>query len=199
MSSDPLVISFYTEGTPYQLEAMSLIASCNAWEIEAEIEGVSSQGSWERNCAIKPFFIQKKLMEKKRPIFWVDADAVFKKRPDFSSFIHSDLAFREMKRFSHDRRFKYCSGSLFINYTPRGVDFVQRWCEYCQQKIDCNADLQFLDQISLVDLIEQGHPLKISSLPIAYAKIFDIDAQEIDPEDVVIEHNQASRRFRFWR
>ena len=199
MSNVPLVVSFYTENTPYQLEAMSLIASCNALGIEAEIEGVPSEGSWERNCAIKPFFIRKKLLEKKRPIFWVDADAVFKKLPDFSLLAQSDLAFREMKRFSHDRRFKYFSGSLFLNYTPRGIDFADKWCDHCQQKIDGKADLQFLDQISLVDLIERGEPVKVYSLPIAYSKVFDIDAQEIDPEEIVIEHYQASRRFRFWR
>jgi hypothetical protein len=198
MSLDPLVISFYTENSPYQLEAMALIASCNTHGIEAEIEGVASEGSWERNCAIKPFFIRKKLLEKRRPIFWVDADAVFKRKPDFSSMSHSDLAFREMKRFSTDRRLKYCSGSLFLNYTQRGLEFADQWCQYCQQRIDKKEDLQFLDQISLVDLIERGQQVKIFSLPIAYAKVFDLDAQEIDPKEIVVEHYQASRRYRFW-
>jgi hypothetical protein len=198
-SKDPLVISFYTEHTPYQLEAMALIASCNERGIEAEIEGVPSEGSWERNCALKPFFIKKKLLEKKRPVFWVDADAVFKKSPNFSAFMGSDLAFRQMKRFSHDKRFKYFSGSLFLNYTKGGIRFAERWCDYCQEKIDQKADLQFLDQISLVDLIEQGEPVKVCSLPIAYSKIFDLDAEEITPQEIVIEHYQASRRFRFWR
>jgi hypothetical protein len=199
MSQDPLVISFYTENSPYQLEAMSLIASCNSHNIEIEVEGIASEGSWERNCAIKPFFIRKKLLEKKRPIFWVDADAVFKKKPDFFSMSHSDLAFREMKKFSDDRRFKFFSGSLFLNYTRRGLEFVDKWCEYCQLRIDKKEDLQFLDQISLVDLIEQGEQVRVFSLPIAYAKIFDIDAQEINPEEIVIEHYQASRRYRFWK
>lgn len=194
-----MIVSFYTENTPYQLEAMSLIASCNAFGIDAEIEGVPSEGSWERNCAIKPFFIRKKLIEKKRPIFWVDADAIFKKKPDFAHLKDSDLAFREMKRFSHDRRFKYFSGSLFLNYTPQGIAFADKWCEHCQEKIDKKLDLQFLDQISLVDLIERGEKVKVHSLPIAYAKVFDIDAQEIEPQEVVIEHYQASRRFRFWK
>lgn len=68
-TQDPLVISFYTENTPYQLEVLALISSCNELGIEAEIEGVPSEGSWERNCALKPFFIRKKLLEKKRPVF----------------------------------------------------------------------------------------------------------------------------------
>jgi hypothetical protein len=196
MSQTPLVVSFYTENSPYQIDAMSLIGSCRDHGIEAEIEGVPVLGSRDRNSAIKPFFMQKKLLEKKRPIFWVDADAVFKKKPDFSLMLHADLAFRQMKKFSMDRRFKYCSGSLFLNYTPRGIEFINKWCSYCQQKIDKKEDLQFLEQISLIDLIERGEEIKVFSLPIGYAKIFDFDALEINPEEIVIEHDQDSRRFR---
>ena len=198
MAQDPLVISFYTENSPYQVEALSLIHSCHAHGIEAEIEGIPSEGSWERNCAIKPFFIRRKLLEKKRPVFWVDADAVFKKKPDFSAMLGADLAFREMKRFSFDKRLKYCAGSFFLNHTPAGLEFIDKWCDYCQKKIDGKEDLVFLDQTSLVDLIERGAPVKIFSLPIAYAKVFDLDAQEINPEEIVVEHYQASRRFRYW-
>ena len=147
MSKGPLVVSFYTENTPYQLEVMSLIASCNTYGIESEIEGIPSEGSWERNYAIKPFFIRKKLLEKKQPIFWVDADAVFKKKPDFSFLRHCDLSFREMKRFFNQRQFKYFSGSLFLNYTQNGIKFADKWCQYCQHRIDKKEDLKFLDQI----------------------------------------------------
>lgn len=67
MSEVPLVISFYTENSPYQLEALNLISSCQELGIEAEIVGVPSQGTWERNCALKPFFIREKLLEKSGP------------------------------------------------------------------------------------------------------------------------------------
>jgi len=194
----PLVISFYTENTPYQLEVMHLIESCQRLGIEAQIEGVPSQGTWDVNCAIKPFFIQSKLKENKRPIFWVDADAVFKKAPDFSSMSNADLAIREMKRFSYDPRLKLCSGSMLINYTPQALAFVDQWCDRCTKKIESNQDLQFLDQITLVELIDQGTPLKVFPLPISYAKIFDLDAQEVDAEEIVVEHFQASRRYRYW-
>jgi hypothetical protein len=199
MSEVPLVISFYTENTPYQLEVMALIASCSELGIEAEIEALPSEGSWERNCALKPFFIRKKLMEKKRPLFWVDADAIFKKKPDFSFLLKSDISFREMKRFAQDRRFKYASGSLFLNYTRRGIEFADKWCERCQEKIDKKEGLGFIDQIALVELVERGEQVKIMALPIAYCKVFDLDAMEIDPSEIVIEHYQASRRFRYWR
>jgi hypothetical protein len=198
MSEIPLVVSFYTQDSAYQLEAFNLISSCQKLGIDAEIEGIPSEGSWERNCALKPFFIRKKLMEKKRPVFWVDVDAVFKKSPDFSFLKESDIAFREMKRFSNDRRFKYLSGSLFLNYTPLAIDFADKWCAYCQQKIDNKQEMEFLDQIALFDLIQQGQQVKVYPLPISYCKVFDLDATEIEESQIVIEHFQASRRFRHW-
>jgi Nucleotide-diphospho-sugar transferase len=199
MAQVPLVISFYTENSPYQLEALNLITSCRSLGIDAEIEGIPSAGSWELNYALKPFYIRNKLLEKKRPVFWVDADAVFKKKPDFSFLKHSDLSFREMKRFSHDRRFKYASGSLFLNYTPQGIAFAEKWCDHCQQKMDRKEEIAFVDQVALVDLIERGQAVKIYPLPLAYCKVFDLDASEIEEGQVVVEHLQASRRFRHWR
>jgi hypothetical protein len=199
MSQVPLVISFYTENSPYQLEALNLITSCQELGIDAEIEGLPCEGSWDRNCALKPFYIRRKLMEKKRPVFWVDADAIFRKKPDFSFLNKSDLAFREMKRFSHDRRFKYAAGSLFINYTPQGIEFAEKWCDHCQQQIDKKEGLEFLDQLALLDLVERGQQVKIHPLPISNCKFFDVDAMEIEESQIVIEHFQASRRYRHWK
>ena len=104
-----------------------------------------------------------------------------------------------MKRFSQDRRLKYASGSLFLNYTPRTLEFVDKWCDHCQGKIDRKEKLELADQIALIDLIESGQLLKIHPLPISYCKVFDLDALEVDSEHIVIEHFQASRRYRYWR
>ena len=199
MEQKPLVISFYTENTPYQLEVLHLIESCQKFGIESDISGIPCRGSWEQNCAFKPFFLRDKLKTCQRPLFWVDADAIFRKHPDFSSLLHADIAFREMKRFFSDRRFRLFSGSLFLNHTERALQLVEKWCALCQKQIDDSANLEFLDQKTLLDLMEQEQNLKVCTLPITYAKVFDIDASEVDPEEVVVEHFQASRRFRFFK
>ncbi len=197
MSTSPLVISFYTENTPYQLEVLSLIHSCSELGIEIEVEGVPTLGSWQRNCARKPQFIRDKLIEKKRPVFWVDADAVFKSSPDFSFMQKSDFAVRKVSGCPRERQLKYRAGSVFINYTPGGIAFAEAWVSYVQKKIDSCEDLTFLDQIALYDLIEQGGHAKFLELPFSYCKIFDLDADLVGSEAVVIEHFQASRRFKF--
>ena len=90
----PCVISFYTVGTLYQLEVQNLIASCEEFGIEHRIEGIESKGSWELNCAYKPFFILEKLEELGRPVLWVDADGVFIREPEVLKAFEADLATR---------------------------------------------------------------------------------------------------------
>ncbi len=199
ISRVPLVVSFYKKNSPSELSAKALIASCNEHGIDAEIEAIPEGETWGSSCAMRPFFIRKKLSEKKRPLFWVDAEAVFKKKPDFSFLNESDISFREMKKFSNDPRHKYSSGSLFLNYTARALEFLNKWCDHCQEQIDKNKELEFADQMALHELIERGERVKIFPLPISYCKVFDVDALEIAREEIVIEHLQASRRFRHWR
>lgn len=194
MNQEPLVISFYTEGTPYQLEVFNLCRSIRQWDIEAEVDGIPSRGTWENNCAFKPFFIHQKLKEKKRPVFWVDADARFKKKPDFSFLKNAHVSFREKEDLKHLKHFRYCAGSLFVNYSPEGIAFVEEWCVACTRIVENAGEaVPFLDQITLADLAEQ---MTVHPLPVSYCKIFDLDSELIADEEVVVEHYQASRRFK---
>ncbi|MEN9343780.1 MAG: hypothetical protein RLZZ453_567 [Chlamydiota bacterium] len=192
----PLIISFYTENTPYQLEVLNLISSCREHGLEFEVQALSCRGSWELNCAQKPLFIRDKLKEKKRPLLWVDADAIFRKPPDFSHLKPFDFSVREVLYHLHDRRFRFQASTLFINYTESALCFADKWASHCQKKIEENRELAFLDQTSLYDLLPQEQSLCIGSLPLAYCKVFDTDAPLINQEEVVIELFQASRRFK---
>ncbi|HEY2810205.1 MAG TPA: hypothetical protein VGJ00_02290 [Rhabdochlamydiaceae bacterium] len=193
--SGPLVISFYTEDTPYQFDAFAFMKSCRDLEIDIDIEEVPNRKSWARNCAFKPFFIKKKLEEHKRAVFWVDVDALFLKKPDFAQLLAWDFAVREMDN-TRDPRFRYHAGSLFFNYTPRSLAFVEVWCAYCSEKLTLEEDPICLDQTSLAHLLNVQSDLMICPLPIAYAKIFDIDEGKISREEIVIEHYQSSRRYK---
>jgi len=196
ITSTPLVISFYTENTPYQLEALSLIHSLNTLHIEADIVGLASRKTWAQNCAIKPFFIQEKLRQHKRPVFWIDVDAIFLKKPDFSEMLSWDIGVRTIQRMCFDPRFKYVSGSLFCNYTPRALRFIDAWCALCVESLKKQDDPVCLDQTSLAELIDNGFDVSIYPLPLAYAKIFDLDSDLIAPDEVIVEHHQASRLYK---
>ena len=115
----PLVISFYTKDTPYQLDAHHLMASCDKFGIEHHIEGIDSYGSWELNCAYKPFFIAEKLRQFERPVLWVDVDAVFAQKPKILKVFEKDFAVYSQKDLEPDHPSKIRSGTIYVNYTER--------------------------------------------------------------------------------
>lgn len=196
MSKPPLVITYYTEETAYQLEVLGLIASCEKHGVEIHVTALPSLGSWESNCAMKPRFIRDKLLEHQRSVFWVDADALFRKTPDFDWLSACDVSVLEIMECP-DPRLRYRAGSIFVNYTEQGIRFANEWVEYCQGKIDRNEEIAYLDQYSLCEVLADRPEMKMLRLPLSYCKVFD-DQTTLSEKDVVIEMFQASRRLREW-
>ena len=173
-----------------------MIRSCEEWGIEARIEGRKSQGSWELNCAQKPAFILEKLEQLKKPVLWVDADALFLDRPNWSEFQECDVAVRINARLSEE----VLSGTVFINYTEEGLAVVRAWVKECQELVSMSGYLttlfglkcNFWDQSALKEVLLRTTNTKILPLPVPYCKIFDLDQDA----PAIIEHRQASRRFK---
>ena len=117
MTNFPLIVSYYTKDTLYQLEVQNLIASCEKWQLDHHVEPIPSFGSWERNCAYKPFFLMEKLQQFSRPIFWVDADAVFVQEPKALEIFDLDFVARINSDLADTHPSKVMSGSLYINAT----------------------------------------------------------------------------------
>ncbi|MBS0629552.1 MAG: hypothetical protein JSS30_04925 [Verrucomicrobia bacterium] len=186
------VICFYTPNTPYQQEVIHLQASCQALGIPIEIEPIESKGSWEKNVAMKPSFILEKLKTSISPLLWVDADAVFLQKPDFSQFLKGDFAVRFMEIFQDRPEFSLNAATLFINQTPAAHNLVEAWVRRCAEL----GDIPYADQISLYQVLQENQNAKILPLPVSYCKIYDIDSFFINDDQVVIEQRQASRRYR---
>lgn len=159
--------------------------------IPIEIEPLESKGSWEKNVAMKPAFILEKLRQNTCPILWVDADAVFLKKPDFSSFLQADLAVRFMEIFQEQPEHAINAATIFINQTAQARQLVEAWVKKCEA-----LSVPFADQISLYQVLKENTEAKILPLPISYCKIYDIDSFFINDDQVVIEQRQASRRYR---
>lgn len=192
--SFPLVVSFYTENTLYQMEVQNLIASCIHWGLEHCIEGIPSFGSWEFNCGYKPFFLLKKLLALKRPLLWVDADGMFVKKPEKIDAFSADLSVRINDDCPEGHLSKVISSTVYVNHTEGGYQLLRFWAEECYRQLN-NGDreVEYWDQAGLRDAIFLGqHRATVAPLPHAYAKIFDQTASE----EAVIEHYQASRRFK---
>jgi hypothetical protein len=198
--SSPVIISFYTLDTPYEQEVLHLIDSCKQFSLPHHIKGVPSLGSWERNCAYKPTFILNTLNQLKKPVLWVDADAVFMKAPDFTLFSDCDCALRINPKVPEDHPERIYSGTVFVNYTPHGLTLIEQWQTECQNRHHIaplflqlfGRDSYFWDHIALTDVLAKNKEAIIKNIPIAYCKIFDGDTNV----EAVIEHRQASRRFK---
>lgn len=192
----PTIISFYTQDTLYEDEVQNLIASCEKFQLETAIEGVPSFGSWELNCAYKPFFIMKKMQELQTPLLWVDADAVFLKEPEILEEFQSDFSVRINTELEEDHPSRVASGTVYINYTEPGIEIVLKWAEECRRQLtDPQRTEEFWDQIALRNVLSVSKGV-ISSLPIPYIKIFDHPKQCFLEPDPVIMHYQASRKFK---
>ncbi len=198
MESFPLVISFYTSNTPYEEEVQHLLASCRRFGLANQIEGVESFGGWELNCAYKPYFILQKLKERKRPVLWVDADGVFVRSPAAQDVFVSDLAVRIHSELSWDHPSKVISSTVYVNYTQAALQLVRFWAEECRKQLaDPQRSAEFWDQIALRDaLFFSSHGAHVQPMPLAYAKIFDHPGDVEKVAEPVIEHYQASRRFK---
>ncbi|NGX37055.1 MAG: hypothetical protein K1000chlam2_00205 [Chlamydiae bacterium] len=190
------VICFYTPNTPYQQEVMELKTSCANFGIPLEAEPLESRGSWEKNVAMKPLFIMEKLEKAKTPLLWVDADAVFLQKPDFSLFEQVDFSVRFMEVFQGNREHAINAATIFINQTEGAKQLVQAWVDRCLQLSQEENPPPFVDQISLYDVLLENRDAKVLPLPVSYCKIFDLDTFFINDDQVVIEQRQASRRYR---
>ena len=192
----PVIVSFYTAHTPYQLEVQNLIASCEKFGLEMAIEGIESFGSWELNCAYKPFFILQKLEELNRPLLWVDADGVFARAPSWQEAFEADLAVRMDAKLPQNHPSKVISSTIFVRPTEAGKGLVRHWIGKCHEiLLDEKRQEEFWDQIALREAIAKS-TAQVASIPLSYAKIFDHPEDRQQIEDPVIEHFQASRRFK---
>ncbi len=195
-SQIPLVVSYYTKGTPYEEEVEFLRKSCQEFGIECYIEGVENRGSWEENCAYKAYFMREMMQRFRRPLLWVDADAVFLRPLVFEECMFADLALIRIKEDQGDRFCVY-SGTVYVNGTEGGIKGLDLWCHYSDKiRKETGIAPPFMDQISLHMVLLAKPSIQIEPLPLKYGKIFDKDVEGVDESNVMIEQRQASRRFK---
>ncbi len=194
----PLVVCYYTKDTLYQLEVQNLIASCEKWGLDHHVEPIATLGSWERNCSFKPFFLLEKLQQFGKPLFWVDADAVFVREPQYLKVFSQDLAVRINEKLDPAHPSKVISGSVFVNATQGAVEILKAWGQECIDSfLNPKRTEEIWDQIALRDVLQRGSTqFKAGVLPLEYMAIEGNPSDAREAGEVVIAHYQASRRFK---
>jgi hypothetical protein len=182
----PVVVCFFTLNTPYAEEAKRLKESCIRLGLDHRIVGVQPRGSWEANCAYKAKFVEEWWRALGRPVLWADADAIVRRTPELLRGIAADFAVHRALGWM------FASGTVFFNQTPEAEALLVRWRERCE------ADPKTWDQVHLDAAWEDialTLPLETLWLPREYTYIADLEDVAMT-EDPVIEHTQASRRYK---
>lgn len=187
----PIVMSHYTVGTGYETEVRNLVASLERLDLDYVVLPIESLGTWRKNsnyCSVAVLTTLQKFPN--RNVLRVDADAVFHRVP---KLLAQDDFVVDVAAHVHDfkwHRNELLGGTIFFRNTPAVLRLVDCWATECMVTKPSlrNPDL-------LQALLRSGqHPnVKFGELPDTYCKIFDIMR---NVQDSVIEHFQASRRFK---
>ncbi len=189
----PTIVSYYTQHTGYEREVQNLIASCQELDLPYHIEGVRSLGSWEKNCCYKPRYLLDKLAELRTPLLWVDADAVFLKKPLLFTSLDTDIALRVVETLPDTSPSKMISGTLFCNTTDATKNLLKEWEDECQRLLRENQG-EVWDQAALRNVALRS-TARITPLPRAYYTIYDTMTPACQQEAIIV-HYQASRIFK---
>lgn len=189
------VVSFFTTGTPYELEAISLRESLISVGHEYLIEGIEPKSTWVENCAMKGKFIRDKFNQNDDNLWWLDADSILLQAlPDLSN---ADIA-------AHIRPDgNLASGAVFFRQSTVTKKILQKWVEYCELYPLVWDQLSLLIAIYNVSRIQ---PVSLKNLPDTYCKkaprsgvsafkckLYEMLKLKSKP---IIQQNMASRRLK---
>ncbi len=89
--TDPIFVSYFSPG--YESVALRLRDSLEALDLPHRIDGIPDQGGWTPNVRYRTSFLRQMLdLHPGRPVVWIDADAVVRRRPELFWNLEADVA-----------------------------------------------------------------------------------------------------------
>lgn len=189
---DLLVIAYHTDDR-YAAEAEKLRASLIRHGLKHRIDRVEDLGSWAANTSAKPTFVRRMLYAHPGPVLYLDADAVVQRDPVMLRDLRPenfDLAVHYRQRAWPAPRVELLSGTVWFGNTPACRALVRRW------ELACHGAPDTWDQKHLQNIVADMPELRVMNLPPEYCCIFDSMRQQHPGIDPIVEHFQASRRFK---
>jgi hypothetical protein len=145
------VISFYSDldGSSYYSDhAVRLKGQLEALGIPYDIREKKSLGSYQKNCLSKPDFIYKLLIEKQKPIVWLDIDSDVRKRlAVFDQFNgNTDVAVA----CSCAKIVCAKASPIYFDFNSKVLEFLQTWTFMARQSA---KNGQWFDHESLIGIL----------------------------------------------
>lgn len=190
-----IIVAYYTINTPYETEAKKLISSLYKLGLNYDVIGVPNLGSWQSNTRFKAKFMEDMLNKHQgKNLLYVDSDAIIHSKPVLFKDYTADIAVR-WQNFRW-RENECLSGTIFMANNEKTRKLCQRWQ---QVNISEGVGATTFEQWNLGKVIkemESEGEIISKNLPPEYTMIFD-SMREMYPGVVpVIEHFQASRKYR---
>ena len=185
--SDFLIVTFYTEGTPYEAEAYKMRESAKALGYPVKVYCRENRFDWVANCAYKAEVCATAWCSQDLPIVWIDADAIVQQSlPFFEEFPYDFSAHFSNKQGHEQNRVR--SGTLYFGRTPEVGEMLLRWVVLSQPATEW-------DQLYLWRAFHQMSGSVVhEQLPMSYIKRTGKDG--MPDEDARILHTRASSRYK---
>lgn len=149
------LISYYTDNWAYPEYARKLKGRCRELQISYRVKHLQDTGTWISNTRLKPQFIYETLLSKNTPILWVDVDSTLVQAPPV------DLSYdvgAVPKRVKTEKTFFV--STIFINNTPKGIEFAKRWAE---------CPIEGSDHMAMEHIWREGYDGKFWMMPEEYS------------------------------
>jgi len=190
----PIFIGYYTEGTSYEAEAKLLRLSLEAHGLEYHIAATPNLGSWQKNTQYKSQFIAAELERLKRPVVWVDADAIVIQRPELLLTMPAGVDVAAV-RFATDKHL--LSGTVYFSGSPKCMEVVKRWSALNAKYPDYLPNGRpAWDQRTLDMALMTTPGVRFLGLPQEYTWIIEITQKAIPDLVPVIMHTRGAYRFK---
>ena len=145
------IISFYSDiddKTYYSDHAKRLKQQLTDLGMPHDIREKESLGTYQKNCLSKPQFIYQLLIEKQKPLVWLDVDSDVKKPLNiFDVFVgNTDLAVACSTNKLHAAK----ASPIYFDFNSKALEFLQHWTFLAKQMA---KNGQWFDHEALIGIL----------------------------------------------
>ena len=201
-----IAICAYSVDTPYEDDAMKLMADLHKYNVPCQFYPYESLGDWALNCERNGQTIIQALRQNTRDIVYLDADARVHAYPSLFDTFDYDLGFYKRwhtkKQIEQTGRvYHWDTGTMFFRNRPEIIKILEE-----QQKLyTAFSETGVREEPDVVWTLESFERLingqrylgiTVGELPVTYSYIFDTkQPEEVKYKDeAVIVHHQKSRQ-----
>jgi glutamate mutase epsilon subunit len=155
------IISYYTKGTPYELDGLSLKKTLTQFQLDFEIKNVSSLSSTKENRKQKSKIILDEMynLSNGNILVYLDINARLTNIPTLLTSVNYDISYHYIEPLQ-----KILTNTLYFNINETTKNIVKQW-------VTLNEDNDLSEQFNFQTVIKNNTNLNSYILPSNYCFI----------------------------